>query len=151
MAARAGGRLVVLRSFGKFYGLPGLRLGFVLADPSLVARIRLAQGDWPVGAHAIAAARAAYADAAWAGAARARLDRDARRLDATLAAAGLEPLGGAPLFRLARAPDATAVFLRLARAGILCRLFEDPHRLRFGLPDGRRAWGRLATALEGDA
>jgi cobalamin biosynthesis protein CobC len=151
LARRAGGRLVVLRSFGKFYGLPGLRLGFVVADPSLVARIRLAQGDWPVGAPALAAARAAYADAAWAEAARARLDQDARRLDTVLAAAGLQPLGGTPLFRLVHAPDAPAMFLRLARAGILCRLFEDPHRLRFGLPTGVRAWNRLSAALQGDA
>jgi len=151
VADHAKGRLVVLRSFGKFYGLPGLRLGFVVADPALVAQVRLAQGDWPIGAAAVAAARVAYADDAWAQAARARLARDARRLDAMLRAGGLTPVGGTPLFRLVHAPDATEVFLRLARAGILCRPFEDPHRLRFGLPGAPRDWGRLQAALRGDA
>ena len=151
LAPQAGGRLVVLRSFGKFYGLPGLRLGFVVADPGLIAKIRLAQGDWPVGAEAVAAARAAYADTDWAAAARARLARDAKRLDALLRGAGLPPTMGTSLFRLAHAPDASALFLRLAQAGILCRPFDDAHRLRFGLPGTPRAWTRLAQALTGDA
>jgi len=151
VADHARGRLVVLRSFGKFYGLPGLRLGFIVADPALIARIRLTQGDWPIGAQAVAAARAAYADVAWAERARARLSRDARRLDAALQAAGLAPLGGTALFRLVHAPDATAVFLRLAQAGILCRPFADPHRLRFGFPGAPRDWDRLQAALRGDA
>ena len=151
LAAQAGGRLVALRSFGKFYGLPGLRLGFVVADPGLAAKIRLAQGDWPVGAEAVAAARAAYADDGWAAATRIRLARDARRLDALLQGAGLPPTQGTALFRLARAPDAAALFLRLAQAGILTRPFEDACRLRFGLPGTPRAWTRLAQALTGEA
>jgi len=151
LAAKAGRRLVVLRSFGKFYGLPGLRLGFVVADPGLVAKIRLAQGDWPVGAEAVAAAQAAYADDEWAADTRARLTRDAKRLDALLRDAGLPPTEGTALFRLARAPDAAVLFLRLAQAGILTRPFDDAHRLRFGLPGTPRAWTRLARALRGEA
>jgi cobalamin biosynthetic protein CobC len=150
VAARAGGRLVVLRSFGKFYGLPGLRLGFILGDPGLIAHVRLALGDWPVGPDAVAAAMAAYSDPAWATTARRRLTRDAARLDALLSAAGLEVLGGTALFRLARAPDAAATFLRLARAGILCRPFDDASRLRFGLPGSAKGWARLEAALSGE-
>lgn len=150
VADRAGGRLVVLRSFGKFYGLPGLRLGFVIADPRLIARVRLAQGDWPVSADAIAAAAAAYPDGAWAEGMRARLGRDARRLDQVLQEAGMTVQGGASLFRLARTPDAAAIFVRLAEAGILCRPFDDATRLRFGLPGAARDWTRLQAALAGD-
>jgi cob(I)alamin adenosyltransferase len=66
-------RLIVLRSFGKFHGLAGARLGFLVAEPDLAARVRQALGDWPVSGPAIAAGLAAYADPAWACQTRRRL------------------------------------------------------------------------------
>jgi cobalamin biosynthesis protein CobC len=150
VAAQAGGRLVVLRSFGKFYGLPGVRLGFVVADPTLLADLRALLGDWPVAAEALAAAAMAYRDAAWAERTRVRLIRDAARLHRLLVGAGLQVLGGTSLYRLAQTPQAEDIFLRLAGAGILCRPFENTHRLRFGLPATPSAWRRLAAALDGD-
>jgi cobalamin biosynthesis protein CobC len=140
-------RAVVLRSFGKFYGLAGVRLGFAVADPGLIARLRARQGEWPVSADAIAAGLKAYPDLAWAERTRRRLAREAGRLDRLLTAAGFEVLGGTSLFRLARAPDARARFEGLARRGVLVRPFADaPDRLRFGLPP-TAGWGRLETAL----
>ncbi|CAN7331247.1 threonine-phosphate decarboxylase CobD [Phenylobacterium sp. LjRoot219] len=151
VAARAGdGRLIVLRSFGKFYGLAGLRLGFVVADDRVTAGLRARLGDWPLSADALAAGQAAYPDTAWAERTRRRLGRDAARLDRLLVRAGLTPVGGTSLFRLVRAPDARATFLRLARAGILCRPFDDSQLLRFGLPGRPADWARLAAALSGD-
>jgi cobalamin biosynthetic protein CobC len=147
VASQAVGRLLVLRSFGKFYGLPGVRLGFVVGDPNLAQEVRRAFGDWPVSAEALLAGRAAYADTAWQACSRARLDRDRRRLDHLLSGAGLEVVGGTDLFRLARAKDAEAIFLQLASAGVLCRPFEEPDLLRFGLPDTRADWRRLVDAL----
>lgn len=148
VAAHVGGRLVVLRSFGKFYGLPGVRLGFVLADPALAQAVRRSFGDWPVSTEALLAGRSAYADVAWRARTQARLIRDRRRLDDLLSRSGLDVVGGADLFRLARAHDAEAVFLQLARAGVLCRPFDDPCLLRFGLPHARAEWDRLAAALQ---
>lgn len=146
----AGARLprtLVLRSFGKVYGLPGVRLGFIVAEPGIAERARALVGDWPVGADALAMGRAAYADWAWLAATRSRLARDARRLDGLLIGAGFEVLGGTSLFRLVRAQDAGRRFERLAEAGILTRPFDhDPTILRFGLP-GRRDWRRLVAAL----
>ncbi|UTD27552.1 threonine-phosphate decarboxylase CobD [Bradyrhizobium sp. WD16] len=150
IAAQAGGRLIVLRSFGKFYGLPALRLGFVVAAPDLAMRVRDAFGEWPLTTPTLKAGLAAYADQAWTGRMRRRLASNARRLDKLLAAAGLEIIGGTDLFRLARAGNADAVFLRLARAGILCRPFDDPHLVRFGLPGTAGDWARLEDALPGD-
>jgi cobalamin biosynthetic protein CobC len=139
--------LVALRSFGKFYGLPGVRLGFVAGDPDLIARLRRRQGDWPVSADAIAAGRAAYDDAAWTAATRVRLAEDARRLDGLLVRAGFAVAGGCDLFRLAEADDAPARFNRLAEAGILTRPFDyAPRWLRFGLP-AHEHWPRLEAAL----
>jgi cobalamin biosynthetic protein CobC len=148
VAAQAGGKLVVLRSFGKFYGLPGLRLGFVLAEPTLAAQIRQAFGEWPVSNGAILAGNAAYADAAWRERTRKRLRRDRARLDRLLERAGLTVLGGTDLFRLAQAADAETLFLSLCECGVLCRPFDQTNLLRFGLPGRRADWDRLAASLQ---
>jgi cobalamin biosynthetic protein CobC len=140
--------VIVLRSFGKFFGLAGLRLGFVVAAPDVIARLRHLIGDWPVSAHAIAYGRAAYADAAWIAATSASLPRQAATLDALLARHGLDAKGTCPLFRLVETPQAAHLFDRLARAGILVRPFaEQPTWLRFGLPANDAALARLDRAL----
>jgi cobalamin biosynthesis protein CobC len=145
----AGGA-VVLRSFGKAYGLAGLRLGFALASPDIVPLLRAALGPWPVSGPAIAIGVRALADSDWLQAVRARLGKDEARLDALLLTAGWRVLGGTRLFRLAARENAGAAFERLLAAGILARPFADaPDRLRFGIPGDQNAWERLATALQG--
>jgi cobalamin biosynthetic protein CobC len=151
IAATATPRTIVLRSFGKFYGLAGVRLGFAIAEPGLAARIGAQFGDWPVSAEAIAAGLAAYGDLAWAERTRARLAREAQRLDHLLVRTGFEIVGGTALFRLAAASDAPRRFAALARLGVLARPFSDqPTWLRFGLPKPKD-WPRLAAALEASA
>ncbi len=148
VAPHAGGRLIVLRSFGKFYGLPGLRLGFVVADPVIAAKVRTTFGDWPVSAAAVAAGRLAYADTAWQDQSRQRLRQRAARLDKFLLRAGFDIIGGTSLFRLAAHADAARCFQILAEAGILVRAFAaEPTWLRFGLPRSAD-WKRLEAALE---
>lgn len=152
VAAEAGTavapRLIVLRSFGKFFGLAGLRLGFIVAAPALAATIRGLIGDWPVSSDAIAAGLAAYDDHRWIARERTVLQKSAQRLDRMLALNGCEVVGGTSLYRLARATDARERFARLLAAGILVRPFDfDPTLLRFGLPRGRDQWRRLAAAL----
>jgi cobalamin biosynthesis protein CobC len=141
-------RLLVLRSFGKFYGLAGLRLGFVIGSPAVTARVRALIGDWPVSVDALAAGLAAYADEVWADRMRKQLAVAARRLDGVLTRRGFEVVGGTSLYRLVRAADAPARFERLAAAGILTRPFQhDATLLRFGLPGSPEAWRRLEEAL----
>lgn len=141
-------QLVVLRSFGKFYGLAGVRLGFVIAAQAIIARMRGLIGEWPVCADAIAAGLAAYSDLQWAEPARERLRRAVQRLDRLLTRRGLHIVGGTSLFRLTRSPDARARFQQLLQAGVLVRPFDhDATLLRFGLPYGKTAWTRLADAL----
>ncbi len=140
-------RLIVLRSFGKFYGLPGVRLGFVIADTALVNGLRARQGDWPVCADAIALGLGAYRDEEWRARTLKRLDRDARALDALLAAHGIAVIGGTDLFRLISTPRAGAIFRGLCERGVLTRPFEAaPNQLRIGVP-GPDGLARLATAL----
>lgn len=142
------GNIVVLRSFGKFYGLPGLRLSFALAAPEIAARIGTALGPWPVSSAALAIGAAALADSGWSERTRIKLAEAALRLDACLVKAGLEVIGGTSLFRLVRSKDAGRVFQSLGETGIMVRRFaEHPSWLRFGLPGGASEWQRLETAL----
>jgi cobalamin biosynthetic protein CobC len=140
--------VVVLRSFGKTYGLAGLRLGFALAAPARAAAIRAALGPWAVSGVAIAIGCAALADAPWRAAMRERLLQAAATLDTLLRGAGLRVIGGTALFRLAEGDHAPALYELLGRAGILVRRFPDrPTWLRFGLPGAPEAWARLREAL----
>jgi cobalamin biosynthetic protein CobC len=143
------GNIVVLRSFGKFYGLAGLRLGFALAAPDIAVRLREALGPWAVGGPALAVGTAALQDRAWAAASRARLAQATTRLERLLVGAGLEVIGGTSLFRLVHTPGAQALFQQLGSAGLFVRRFaERPTWLRFGLPADEEAWQRLAAVLE---
>jgi cobalamin biosynthetic protein CobC len=143
-----GSNLVVLRSFGKFFGLAGLRLGFALASPAIAARLRAGLGPWAVAGPALAIGAAALQDQSWAATTRVRLAQAVLRLDQVLLGAGLEIAGGTALFRLARRPAAPTLFQHLGRAGILVRCFADqPDWLRFGLPAREPDWHRLAAAL----
>jgi cobalamin biosynthetic protein CobC len=140
--------IVVLRSFGKFYGLAGVRLGFALAPPDLAVRLAAWLGPWAVSGPALAIAAAALADLAWTQAMRERLAAEAQRLDAVLAAAGLDVAGGTSLFRLVETHTADEVFHHLGRAGIWARRFaERPAWLRFGLPADEAGWERLRAEL----
>ena len=144
-------RVVVLRSIGKFFGLAGLRLGFVAADDALAGRFAETLGDWPVSGPACAIGAAALDDTAWIAATRDRLAAERARLDELLAGTGFRVLGGTDLFRLAErpAPPAGGADLadHFARRGLLVRGFEGmPHRLRFGLPGDEAAWRRLKDA-----
>jgi cobalamin biosynthetic protein CobC len=143
-----GTSAIVLRSFGKTYGLAGLRLGFAVASPDIAASLRAALGPWPVSGPAIAIGRVALADDAWLERAGLRLAREAGRLDRLLVESGFESCGGTTLFRLVRHPQAAGIFVDLMRHGILARPFSAfPDRLRFGLPGNAEVWRRLEAAL----
>jgi cobalamin biosynthesis protein CobC len=149
VATAAGRRgLVVLRSFGKFFGLAGARLGFAFGPAELIARLTDALGPWAVGGPVLRVAAQAMNDAGWIVGMRRHLAEAATRLDAVLKANGLEVVGGTDLFRLAAHPEAGEVYNRLGRRGILVRDFHDhPAWLRFGIPP-ESGLPRLAAALE---
>ncbi len=145
-AGRPG--LLILRSFGKFFGLAGIRLGFALAEPNMAESLRSRLGPWPVSGPALVIGEAALIDDAWIGQAKARLQADAARLDRLLAAKGLTQAGGTALFRLVESVRADSLYEHLGRRGILVRAFQArPERLRFGLPGPEEGWARLEAAL----
>ncbi|RXZ35696.1 pyridoxal phosphate-dependent class II aminotransferase [Sphingomonas desiccabilis] len=141
-------RVLVFRSFGKFFGLAGLRLGFVSGAADLIGEMREQLGSWPVSAPAIALGTAAYADTDWILGTRRRLAARCEELDETLRRHRLYPKGSCPLFRLIETPAAPVIFEHLAQRGILTRPFDyAPDWLRIGLPANAEAVTRLDRAL----
>ncbi len=140
-------RTVVLRSFGKFYGAAGVRLGFAITSHPIAGRLKAAFGGWPISSAAIAYGQAALSDEAWASSQRQRLQEAANGLDGILLEAGLKILGGTALFRLGGHHEPRSVFDKLAQQGILVRPFEKLEALRFGLPKCADEADRLRRAL----
>jgi cobalamin biosynthetic protein CobC len=142
--------VLILRSFGKFYGLAGLRLGFAVAAPEMIARIAVALGPWPCSGPALLIGAAALGDQPWADRTRRALEQQARALDQVLVKAGLTIAGGTPLFRLARHPQVLKLHAALAKQHVWCRSFDwADDLLRFGLPADAAGLDRLAAALRG--
>jgi len=145
-SGRAG--LIVLRSLGKFFGLAGARVGFVLAWPALLEQLAARLGPWAVSGPSREVARLALSDRAWQAQTRQCLLRESARLHSLLQEYHLPPVDGTALFQYCPTPEAERLHDALARQGILTRLFQQPSALRFGLPGSEAEWQRLAQALE---
>ncbi|MBZ9985978.1 threonine-phosphate decarboxylase CobD [Mesorhizobium sp. BH1-1-5] len=145
----AGG-VVVLRSFGKFFGLAGVRLGFALADRLTAERLDAQLGPWAVAGPALEYGIRALSDTAWQADMRQRLVQDALRLDALLGRYDVPVAGGTSLFRYLSFAEASILFSALGESGVLVRHFGDrPQVLRIGLPGSEAEWQRLEGALAG--
>ena len=139
--------LIVLRSLGKFFGLAGVRAGFVGAAPTLLTALADWLGPWTVSGPAQLVARAALEDVAWHAATRAALARNGERLRTLLALNGIAS-HGTDLFQWWPEPAAVAFHAHMAERGIWVRLFTHGARgIRLGLPPDEAAWNRLARSL----
>lgn len=141
------GGVICLKSFGKFWGLAGLRLGFAIGAPGRIARLQELLGPWAVSGPALIAGTAALSDPDWADVTRARLSSDSARLDRLMTEAGAQLAGGTSLFRLYEVRHAIEMQDQLARHQIWTRVFPySDSWIRLGLPapDG---WSRLEAAL----
>jgi len=138
---------LILKSFGKFWGLAGLRLGFVIGDPALVSLLKDRLGPWQVSGPALQIGAQALEDIAWAVEARQRLNQDANRLDRIMQQAGATLVGGTDLFRLYDTDNAKDWQTKLARHKVWSRILPYSDRwLRLGLPASDR-WDQLEAAL----
>jgi cobalamin biosynthesis protein CobC len=149
--ARHAGRpgLLVLRSFGKFFGLAGARIGFLLGPSEFIAAVREKSGLWPVNGPALAIATEAYEDVSWIESHRKMLTERTARLRELLKGHG-RIIGSTDLFVLLAAKSAPALLAKLAAQQIHVRHFpENPEWLRFGLPDKEEDWLRLHSGLIG--
>ncbi len=140
--------LVLLYSFGKFFGLAGLRLGFASGSHSIISKLKQKLGPWAISGPALEIGARAYADQGWIRKTRIRLSRDRIRLENILTDNEFKIIGGTDLYCLGGHNQASKVFHTLGRAGILVRTFPNyPKWLRFGLPGNDAGFERLATAL----
>ena len=132
-----------VRSLTKEHAIPGLRLGYLLADPGLVAALDAARPAWSTSAPAQAAALATLAEERFVAESRARLacDRDALRFG--LARLGLEALPSVAPYLVFHAGDAAALRRRLLARRVLVRDCAS-----FGLPGLVRVAARPARDRE---
>jgi cobalamin biosynthetic protein CobC len=139
--------LIVLRSVGKFFGLAGIRLGFVAAHADLLRDLADLLGPWTISGPAQQVALAALTDSAWQAHTREQLQANGERLRALLAAHGIQS-NGTPLFQWWAEPQPEAFWQHMAERGVWVRLFTQAARgIRLGLPPDEAGWQRLHTAL----
>ncbi|MEM0899047.1 MAG: threonine-phosphate decarboxylase [Pseudomonadota bacterium] len=144
----ASNNVLVLKSFGKFFGLAGLRLGFAIGSEETVGKIRELIGPWAVPGPALEVGTMALADKRWICETRARLRNQREALQAVLLNHGFERVGHTDLFATVHRHDAIGVCEHLARHKILVRSFDyQPSWLRFGLPTDQKELARLDAAL----
>jgi cobalamin biosynthetic protein CobC len=141
--------VILLRSFGKFYGLAGVRLGAVISHANILEKLQALQGDWPVSSLALKVGALAYSDGNYAQETRLRLAKARARMDGLLKAAGIHICGGTDLFCFVQVHDSMSLFEHLAHSGIYVRAFEwSETHLRIGIPSSDGAEKRLAAALK---
>lgn len=127
--------LIILRSVGKFFGLAGIRLGFVLANEDWLNAMALSLGPWAVSGPALFVGEQALADTHWQEEQRVVLCRLSRALQRILEHAFTQTVQGTLLFKTVRTFHAPAIFEALCRQGIYVRLCDEKDALRFGIPD----------------
>jgi cobalamin biosynthetic protein CobC len=150
MAHTAGKKgLIILRSFGKFFGLAGIRGGLIMAWPELLTTLHEKLYPWHLSGPSRFVMRTALLDKNWQEKQRVVLLKLSRRLALLLGNTGHKPIGTA-LFQFIESPHAALIHNTLAENGILTRLYNDTvSGIRFGLPDiDESNWIKLETALK---
>jgi histidinol-phosphate/aromatic aminotransferase/cobyric acid decarboxylase-like protein len=145
--------VVAVRSLTKDHGIPGVRLGYLIAPAELCRAVEAARPAWSTSALAQAAALACCHSLEFVHETRERLLDDRRRLAEELASLGIESVPSQVNFLLARVPGVAALRTRLlCRHGILvrdCASFGLPGFMRLGArPAPDRA--RLLAALRAE-
>ena len=139
--------LVVLRSVGKFFGLAGVRAGFVGAHEELLVALADGLGPWPLTGPSQLVARAALEDIVWQAQTRKSLVSQGERMRALLARHGIAA-SGTPLFHWWAQENPEPFWRHMAERAIWVRLFTEKARgIRLGLPATEAQWKQLEFAL----
>jgi L-threonine-O-3-phosphate decarboxylase len=139
--------LFVLRSVGKFFGLAGIRTGFVLAEQTMLDKIEQQLGPWAVTGATRWITSKALADKQWQKKMRQKLQKQSTRLKNLIEATLGVSVRGTALFQTCLIDNATEQYEKLAKQGVLVRLLDQKDGLRFGLPAGEAGFERLEKAL----
>jgi cobalamin biosynthetic protein CobC len=139
--------LIILRSIGKFFGLAGIRCGFVMTAAPLLEKLSEKLGPWAISHPARYIATAALLDTLWQHQTKFELKQNAEQLNLLLTKHQLKSDGKTDLFIWVKTAMAESIHHKLAQQGILTRLFNQPQSLRFGLPQSTKQYSDLGTAL----
>jgi cobalamin biosynthetic protein CobC len=141
--------LIVLRSIGKFFGLAGIRLGFLAAEPKLLQRVAQRQGVWSVSHPARWLGQQALADQQWQTQTRDFLRQQSEKLQQLLEQSFQAfEISKNHYFCYIQHPKAEQIKQHLAQQGIWTRTFKDPPAIRFGLPANNNELQRLKGSFE---
>lgn len=141
--------LIILRSIGKFFGLAGIRCGFVIASNCLLDTLAEKLGPWAISHPSRYVATLALLDTNWQMTTQKELTQQSKKLLLLLDEYGLNPTGNTDLFVWIKTPKAHTIYQSLAQQGILTRLYKEPASLRFGLPKNEQQWERLEQGFSG--
>ena len=144
--------LIVLRSIGKFFGLAGIRLGFIFAAEKSIRRLNKMLGPWVLSHPAQYIGKLALQDQSWVERQKIDLSEQAERLATLLKKYLPFDIEGTDLFCTMYFNEAENVFYQLAKQGILTRYLVATTKtsagIRFGLPENNQAsWQQLEAAL----
>jgi cobalamin biosynthetic protein CobC len=140
--------LIILRSVGKFFGLAGLRAGFVLAEAHVLDNLNELLGPWTLSNPSRFVCTHALRDTAWQQQARQHLQQQSQRLNQLLTRYQLKPTGSTQLFQWVQTEHANHIHELLAKQAVFTRLFNQPASLRFGLLANKAEWQHLESALQ---
>jgi cobalamin biosynthetic protein CobC len=139
--------LFVLRSLGKFFGLAGARVGFLLANQRYLTLAQKIIGPWSLTGASRYIAQQALLDVDWQKKTRQELISTSKKLHQLLTLNGLPPKGGTALFQYILSPHTLAIQHQLAQQGIWIRALNPSSAVRLGLPP-EDCWGILELALK---
>ncbi|WP_136678549.1 threonine-phosphate decarboxylase CobD [Neptunomonas sp. XY-337] len=140
--------LIVMRSVGKFFGLAGLRAGFVITEPTLLDQLAQFIGPWALSGPARYILQQALIDTQWQNEAKENLENTSRKIFNMLLLKGFKETRKTDLFITAGTQNAEEIADKLEQQGILVRLFAEQRQLRFGLPASPEQFLRLENALD---
>ena len=144
--------VIVLRTLSKGYSLAGLRAGFAVANPRLLATLVKVKDSYNLSAVAYVVAAAAMTDQAWKDANVRKVIASRVKLSEDMRGLGFRVWPSESNFLLARPPkgDAERLYLALKAGGILVRYFKGPRlddKLRITVGTDEQN-GRLVEALK---
>jgi cobalamin biosynthetic protein CobC len=125
--------MIVLRSLGKFFGLAGIRLGFVAANKTVLEQLSEQLNPWHISHPARWVGALALADTQWHEDTRHYLPKQCEKLQACLTQAGFDASCATAYFVFINHPKSALLQHQLAEQGVWVRLFPQLDALRFGL------------------
>ncbi|SGY93650.1 CobC protein [Moritella viscosa] len=127
--------LLVLRSVGKFFGLAGIRLGFLSAHPQWLQALAQLSSPWEVNGPAQYITEIALLDTQWQQQQSLSLTTLSTALEQLLMTTFDCPVAGSALFKTVQLDNAQDIYTLLCQQGVYVRLCDEKNALRFGIPD----------------